>query len=117
MLDVRRRASTRKLKDITGERCGTIFSKSLVSSLASGLYAELEAWRDRQLAAKAYPYLFVDARYEKVRTIRRVVSQGVLVVSCVREDGMREILAVEVGEIVSEATYRALFRSVKRRGL
>jgi transposase-like protein len=46
-----------------------------------------------------------------------VVSQGVLVVSGAREDGMREILAVEVGEIVSEATYRELFRSLKRRGL
>ena len=58
----------------------------------------------------------MDARYEKVRTNRRVVSQGVLVVSGAREDGMREILAVEVGEIVSEATYRELFRSLKRRG-
>ena len=48
---------------------------------------------------------------------RRVVSQGVLVVSGVRENGIREILAVEVGEIVSEATYRELFRSLKRRGL
>jgi transposase-like protein len=59
----------------------------------------------------------MDARYEKVRTNRRVVSQGVLVVSGVRENGIREILAVEVGEIVSEATYRELFRSLKRRGL
>jgi len=55
--------STRKVKDITEELCGTTFSKSLVSSLASGPYAEIEAWRDRQLEAKAYPYLFVDARY------------------------------------------------------
>jgi putative transposase len=69
-------ASTRKVRDITGKLYGTTFSKSLVSSLASGPYAELKAWRDRQLEAKAYPYLFVDARYEKVRTNRRVVSQG-----------------------------------------
>jgi putative transposase len=109
--------STRKVKEVTEELCGTSFSKSLVSQLAGSLDAELEAWRDRRLEAKAYPYLFVDARYEKVRTNGRVVSQGVSIVSAVREDGMREILAVEVADTESEATYHELFRSLKRRGL
>jgi transposase-like protein len=69
--------------------------------------------RSREL----YPYLFVDARYEKVRVDSRVVSQGVLVVSGVRDDGFREVLAVEVADTESEATYQDLFRSLKRRGL
>ena len=109
--------STRKVKDITEELCGTSFSKSLLSSLAGKLDAELEAWRSRRLEAGAYPYLFVDARYEKVRTGGRVVSQGVLIVSAVRDDGFREVLAVEVADTESEATYRELFRSLKGRGL
>jgi len=109
--------STRKVKEITEELCGTSFSKSLVSSLAGRLDAELEAWRNRRLEAGAYPYLFVDARYEKVRVGPRVVSQGVLVVSAVRDDGLREIVAVEVDDTESEATYQELFRSLKRRGL
>lgn len=54
--------STRKVKDVTEQLCGTTFSKSLISSLAGRLDAELEAWRSRPLEAKAYPYLFVDAR-------------------------------------------------------
>ncbi len=54
--------STRKVKDITEALCGTSFSKSLVSSLAGSLDAELEAWRSRPLEGEAYPYLFVDAR-------------------------------------------------------
>ncbi len=73
--------------------CGTSFSKSLVSSLASSLDAELQAWRSRPLEAAAYPYLFVDARYEEKARVdgRVVVSQGVLVVVLgVRDDGMRE---------------------------
>lgn len=49
--------STRKVKEITEELCGTSFSKSLVSSLAGSLDAELEAWRKRRLEAQAYPYL------------------------------------------------------------
>jgi transposase-like protein len=83
--------STRKVKDITEELCGTSFSKSLVSSLAGSLDVELRAWRNRRLEGIAYPYLFVDARYEKARAGHRVVSQGVLVVSAVRQDGFREI--------------------------
>jgi transposase-like protein len=109
--------STRKVKDVTEQLCGTTFSKSLISSLAGRLDAELEAWRSRPLEAKAYPYLFVDARYEKVRVDGRVVSQGVLVVSGVRDDGYREILAVEVADTESEATYQEMFRSLKSRGL
>jgi putative transposase len=109
--------SIRKVKEVTEELCGTSFSKSLVSSLAGSLDSELEAWRNRRLEARAYPYVFVDARYEKVRVDRRVVNQGVLIVSGVREDGFREILAVEVADTESEATYQELFRSLKRRGL
>ncbi|HYQ83495.1 MAG TPA: IS256 family transposase [Rubrobacter sp.] len=109
--------STRKVKDITEELCGTSFSKSLISSLAGQLDSELGAWRSRPLEGDGYPYLFVDARYEKARTNGRVVSQGVLIVCAVREDGMREILAVEVADTESEATYHELFRSLKRRGL
>jgi putative transposase len=109
--------STRKVKDITEELCGTSFSKSLVSSLAGSLDAELRAWRNRQLEGMAYPYLFVDARYEKARVGHGVVSQGVLVVSAVRQDGFREILAVEVADTESEAVYHELFRSLKARGL
>jgi putative transposase len=110
--------STRKVKNITEELCGTTFSKSLISSLAGRLDAELAAWRSRPLEAEGYPYPLVDARYEKVRVSGRVVSQGVLVVSAVRQpDGFREILAVEVADTESEATYQELFRSLKARGL
>jgi putative transposase len=109
--------STRKVKDITEQLCGISFSKSLVSSLAGRLDAELKAWGSRRLEAEAYPYLFVDARYEKVRVGPRVVSQGVLMASAVREDGFREVVAVEVADTESEATYQELFRSLKERGL
>ena len=57
------------------------------------------------------------ARYEKVRVGCLIVSEGVLVVSAVREDGFREVLAVEVADVESEATYQELFRTLKERGL
>jgi putative transposase len=108
--------STRKVAAITEQLCGTSFSKSQVSALTGRLDAELAAWRERPLPA-SYPYLTVDARYEHVRVDGQVVSQGVLLVAGVRDDGHREILAVEVADTESEATYQALFRRLKARGL
>lgn len=108
--------STRKVRDVTEVLCGTSFSKSTVSRLVGGLDGDLTAWRERPLDV-AYPYLVVDARYEHVRRGGQVVTQGVLVVKGVREDGFRELLAVEVADTESEATYDELFGRLKDRGL
>ncbi len=109
--------STRKVREITEVLCGTSFSKSLVSELAGQLDGELEAWRNRPLTETTYPYLSVDARYEHVRQSGQIVSHGVLIVAGVRADGHREILAVEVGDTESVATYHHLFGNLKARGL
>jgi len=109
--------STRKVAAITEELCGTAVSKSQVSALVGRLDPELAAWRTRPLTAATYPYLVVDARYEHARVDGRVVSLGVLVVAGVRDDGRREILAVEEADTESEATYHALFTRLKARGL
>src|SRR5215208_6383031 len=109
--------STRKVAAITEELCGTAISKSQVSALVGRLEPELAAWRERRLTAPAYPYLAVDARYEHARVDGRVVSLGVLVVAGVRDDGRREILAIEEADTESEATYQELFKRLKDRGL
>ena len=85
--------STRKVRDVTEVLCGTSFSKSTVSNLTRQLDEDLQAWRSRPLEVE-YPYLMVDARYEHVRVDHQVVSLGVLIVTGVRADGYREILAV-----------------------
>jgi transposase-like protein len=109
--------STRKVTEITEALCGTAFSKSLVSRLAATLDADLAAWRGRSLADHCFPYLTVDARYEYVRAGGAVTSHGVLIVSGVRDDGKRGILAVAVADTESAATYQAVFRDLKARGL
>ena len=109
--------STRKVAKVTEELCGTSFSKSTVSALTGRLDAELTMWRTRPLSDHAWPYLFVDARYEKVRRGGRVVSQGVLIAYGVRDDGLREIVAVSCADTESAATYHELFSDLKARGL
>jgi len=108
--------STRKVSAITEELCGRSFSSQLVSKLAKCLDEKVAEWRNRPLSG-TYPYLIVDARYEKVRRGGRIISQGVLIVLGINQEGMREILAVEVADTECETTWSDTFRDLKRRGL
>ncbi len=83
--------STRKVSGITEALCGLEVSRSQVSALAEKLDMELSRWRHRRLV-KGYPYLVIDARYERVRRAGPVVSQGVLIVVGISEEGYREVL-------------------------
>jgi putative transposase len=108
--------STRKVKAITEELCGLDISRSQVSRLTKGLDEEIGLWRSRELE-REYPYLVVDARYEKVRINHRVVSQGVLLVVGIGSDGYREILGTWVADSESEASWSEVFKELKERKL
>jgi transposase-like protein len=108
--------STRKVSAITEALCGLEVSKSQVSALTQRLDAEIAQWRMRPLT-QSYPYLVVDARYEKVRQGGSVVSQGVLVVCGIDERGYREVLGCWVAESESEASWGKAFAELKERGL
>jgi len=108
--------STRKVKRITQELCGLEVSRSQVSALTAGLEAEVDAWRRRPLEGR-WPYLVVDARYEKVRRRPHVVTQAVLTVVGISEAGYREVLGTYLGDSESEATWGEVFQDLKARGL
>jgi transposase-like protein len=108
--------STRKVSAITEALCGLEVSKSQVSALTSKLDAEIGEWRQRPLT-EAYPYLVIDARYEKVRRGGAVVSQGVLVAVGISAAGYREVLGAWIADSESEASWGAVFGELKRRGL
>jgi len=108
--------STRKVTRIVRELCGEEISRSQVSRLAGELDKNLQHWRDRRLE-KVYPYLVVDARYEKIRTAAGVVSKAVMIVVGVSDSGHREILAIQIGDSENEADWGSLFQDLKKRGL
>lgn len=108
--------STRKVAKVTEQLCGTSFSKSLVSSLSTALDQQLTAWRTRRLSG-TWPYLYVDALYEKVRVDGRVRSMAEIIVVGVNAEGRRSVLAVEVRHSENEADYGAVFRNLLDRGL
>jgi transposase-like protein len=88
--------STRKVKTITEELCGHAFSASSISRINQSLDEELKKFATRKLEEE-YPYLILDARYEKVREDGVIRSQAVMIAIGINWDGRRTILAVAGG--------------------
>ncbi len=109
--------STRRINRITKVLCGTDFSATTVSNLSKTMDEELEKFRNRDLSGTSYPYLVVDARYEKVRRGGTVVSQAILIAAGITQEGYREILLVDSADLESEATWTEVFRCLKERGM
>lgn len=107
--------STRKVKAITEQLCGTSVSSAQVSNAAALLDTELEKWRNRPLGE--YPYLFLDAYYEQVREDGQVRDLAVLTAVGINQDGKREVLGVSVSLSEHEVHWRAFLESLKARGL
>ena len=109
--------STRNVGEVLEAMCGSDISSATVSRVAQELDEKLLSFRDRRLDGMEYPYMHIDARYEKVRVDGRVVSQAVLVAVGFTSQGRREVLDWRVGDSESEATWGELFRQLKDRGL
>lgn len=109
--------STRKVKAVTEELCGHEFSASAISSMNQKLDQELARFSGRSLKDRKYPYLILDARYEKVRQAGIVQSQAVLIAIGINEKGQREILAVELASRESGSSWNEFLSRVKKRGL
>jgi len=108
--------STRKVTAITEELCGHRFSASTISEINQGLDAALARFAQRPLT-ESYPYLILDARYEKVRLDGIIQSQAVLVALGINWDGRREVLAVELANRESGASWTDFLVGLRERGL
>jgi hypothetical protein len=105
--------STRKVRAITEELCGHAFSASAINKR---LDASLKAFAERPLA-EPFPYLILDARYEKVREAGVVMSQAVLVAIGIDLDGRRQVLGVEMANRESRSVWKDVLTTLKNRGL
>jgi transposase-like protein len=107
--------STRKVAAITERLCGTSVSSSQVSQATAQLDEVLQAWRQRRLSE--CPYLYLDARYEKVRLEGQVRDAAVLIAVGVTLSGKRIILGVSISCSEQEVHWRAFLSSLIERGL
>jgi putative transposase len=108
--------STRKVKAVTEALCGHSFSASAISAINKSLDEALRAFAERRLS-EAFPYLILDARYEKVREAGIILSQAVLVAVAVDGEGRRQVLGVDLANRESRTSWRDFLRGLKERGL
>jgi putative transposase len=108
--------STRKVRAITEELCGHGFSASSVSAITKQLDEELTSFMHRKLEQE-YPYLILDARYERVREAGVIRSRAVLVALGIDWDGNRQVLAVELASRESASIWKDFLIGLKERGL
>jgi putative transposase len=76
----------------------------------------LAAWAWRPLEGR-YPYLWLDAKIEKVRDGGRVVRKCLVIAHGVHESGRREVIGLDCGECETEAFWREFLRGLVKRGL
>lgn len=108
--------STRKVAAITEELCGHEFSASSISAITARLDEQLEQFSRRKLADE-FPYLVVDARYERVREGGVIVSRAILIALGIDWEGRRQVLAVEYANRESQSSWREFLLQLKERGL
>jgi putative transposase len=110
--------STRRVDDLVRALGIEGISKSEVSRMCASLDTEVEAFRARPLTDCAYPYLWLDATYLKVREAGRVVSMAALVATGVALSGERRVLGLELASGNDEGSAWPRFvRSLVERGL
>jgi len=109
--------STRKVDALVRTLGMEGISKSEVSRLCSELDRTVRAFRERRLDEHRYPYMWLDARYEKVREGGRIVSMAFCTAIAVNERGEREVLGCEAGASESGALWTGFLRSLVARGL
>jgi len=108
--------STRKVKAVTEALCGHSFSASAISAVNKSLDEGLRRFAERRLS-EPFPYLILDARYEKVRESGIIVSQAVLIAVAVDGEGRRQVLGVELANRESRSSWRDFLSGLKQRGL
>lgn len=108
--------STRAVDDLVRAMGGTGVSKSQVSRLCADIDVRVQAFLSRQLEG-AWPYLWLDATYIRVRDGGRIVSRAVIVAVAVNDDGRREVLGVATGPSEAETFWTDFLRSLADRGL
>jgi transposase-like protein len=103
------------LRDLLGEDASGL-SASSIQRLTEQWQADHAAFRGRSLRFHRYAYLFIDGVHMSVR-LGEDDRLCLLVVMGVRDDGAKELLAVEDGYRESTDSWAAVLRDLRDRGL
>jgi putative transposase len=108
--------STRRVDRLVEQLGIAGMSKDQVSRLCRGLDEQVQAFRERPLEGR-YPYLWLDAKVERVREPGGVRHKALVIAYGVHHSGRREVIGLDVGEAETEAFWREFLRGLRARGL
>jgi putative transposase len=109
--------STRDIEDAFQEVTGDmLLSRTAVSALTDQLWADYEAFCERDLSCFQVEYLFLDGVYESLRRLAGV-KEGILVAWGICRDGQKVLLHMALGSKESYSAWQSLFRDMQGRGL
>src|SRR5215208_4524354 len=108
--------STRRVDRLVEQLGIAGMSKDQVSRLCRGLDEQVREFRERPLEGR-YPYLWLDAKVERVREPGGVRHQALVIAYGVHQTGRREVIGLDVGEAETEAFWREFLRGLRARGL
>ena len=108
--------STRKVDRLVEQLGLHHLSKDQVSRLCRGLDEQVRVFCAQPLEG-AYPYLWLDAKVERVREPGGVRHKALVIAYGVHQTGRREVIGIDVGETETEAFWREFLRGLRARGL
>jgi len=108
--------TTREISEQIEDIYGFEASAELVSRVTDKILPQIEEWQVRRLS-EVYPIVFIDAIMFSVRKEKTVQKSAVYVVLGVDMNGMKDVLAIEVGETESSKFWLSVLTSLKNRGV
>ena len=108
--------TTTQISEMIESIYGFEMSEGMVSDITDKLLPRIEEWQNRPLSA-VYPIVFIDAIHFSVRNDGIISKLAAYVVLGINEDGIKEVLSIEVGENESSKYWLGVLNSLKNRGI
>lgn len=107
--------TTRNVAKVFERLYGTRYSKTTISLMSQTFKEELEEWRRRPLE-KRYLVLYLDGIHTKVKR-DTVEGEAFFVALAVKEDGTREVIALENNPTEHADAWESVLANIKERGV
>lgn len=108
--------TTTQISEMIESIYGFEISEGMVSDITDKMMPQIEDWQNRPLST-VYPIVFIDAIHFSVRNDGIVSKLAAYIVLGINEDGMKEVLSIEIGENESSKYWLSVLNSLKNRGV
>ncbi|QUI24214.1 IS256 family transposase [Vallitalea pronyensis] len=108
--------STRQISEQIEDIYEFEVSEGMVSNITNKLLPEIEDWQHRPLS-RVYPIVFVDAIHFSVRDNNVIKKIAAYVILGINEDGMKEVISLQIGQNESSKYWLGILNELKNRGV